>query len=498
MTTRSRSDVHREEGQSSSRALALFVWGLVTGALACGACASSPRVPAAPARETPAAPSDDVDDALRGELVPLTRALLRTGALGESGPREALRLVKDRLDAAGLETEVDRPAGGAESLLARLPGADASLRPLLLVAHADTFPADAAAWRADAPPYDGALVGEHLVGRGALDMHGPLALLTLSLVHLARAEEAPARDVLLLVTTDGEGSGAALRQALWRWPRALAAEHALGEGGLVLEDGLRAGEDVVVVSHGEKGRLLLRLRARGERLPAERAMEPSAPGRLASALTRVVGAHPPREVPEPLLPTARALLEARGGVFGLLSSSEGALSLLAEGALRDEPLGEPLLASTCAVTSLSSGAPTPVVPPWAEAVLDCRLLPGDAPAAFRDRLLLAIDDPRVELEVLDMAPASFSAPEGRVLDVIRERMVQERASIPVLSVMTASKTALGWLRARGIAAYGFMPIRVDRDELAALHGADERVRVKELEDALPRLIDVIAALARPS
>src|SRR5690606_7337214 len=90
VTTRSRSDVHREEGQSSSRALALFVWGLVTGALACGACASSPRVPAAPAREAPAAPSDDVDDALRGELVPLTRALLRTGALGESGPREAL------------------------------------------------------------------------------------------------------------------------------------------------------------------------------------------------------------------------------------------------------------------------------------------------------------------------------------------------------------------------------------------------------------------------
>lgn len=479
---------------------------LLVRALACAAlltlpllaCASSPSTPGPALADGPpesASATALVDEDLLAELVPLARALIRTGGPQGGGFRAALRLVDERLQAAGVFTERHASAS-AESLLARIPGAEPSAPPLLLVAHADTFPADPAAWPEDAPPFDGALVGEHLVGRGALDMHGPLALYTLGLVQLARLDERPHRDVLLLVTSDGEGAQLAIREALSRWPRLRFAEPALGKGGFLLEDGLRAGEDAVLVTHGEKGRLHVRLSTQGEALPAERATEPSAPGRLLQALGRVIGSHPEPRVPAALLPTARALLEARGGPLALLAQSDATLALVAEDVLAQDPLGAPLLASTCALLTLRSGAPTPVVPPWAEAELDCRLVPGQAPSAFRDRLLLAIDDPRVTLEVLDAVPASSSPPTGRLLEVLAERLAAERPGAPLLSVMSAKRTELGWLRARGIPAYGFAPLRVDRDELQALHGPNERVRVRELKDALNRVVDLMRALAR--
>ena len=44
--------------------------------------------------------------------------------------------------------------------------------------------------------------------------------------------------------------------------------------------------------------------------------------------------------------------------MALLAESPGGLRLPAERALASDPLGQPLLASTCALTSLDSGAPT--------------------------------------------------------------------------------------------------------------------------------------------
>ncbi len=487
-------------GSSRARMRALALLG---AAALLGSCASSPARTAGGAvlpAESASAPAVVDDDLLR-ELTPLVRALIRTGALGSDGQGEAVRIVADRLAAAGLETEVPLVGRGAErNLLARLPGRDAKARPLLLVAHADAFPADPAAWRAEAPPYDATLEGEHLIGRGALDMYGPLALMTLTLVQLARTTTAPndtgrTRDVLLLVTAGGESDGLGLQQAALRWPRVLDAELALGEGGFLLQDWLRAGEDIVVVSHGEKGRLLLRLSARGERRPVERALPLSAPARLVRALERVLGAHAPARLPDEVMPTAQGLLAAKGGLPALLAETRPGLELLAQGALAGDPLGTPLLASQCALLSLDAGAPTPVVPPAAEAVIDCRLLPGDAPAPFRDRLLLAIDDPRVQLDVLDTSAARASPADGPLLDVVRARLGREKPGAPVLPVLTAAKSQLGLLRARGVAAYGFTPIRVDRYELAAIHGPDERVRVAELEAALPRLVDLVAVLA---
>lgn len=56
------------------------------------------------------------------------------------------------------------------SLLYKVRGRNASLRPYLLLGHMDVVPVQESAW--SVPPFDGVLKDGHIYGRGALDLKG--------------------------------------------------------------------------------------------------------------------------------------------------------------------------------------------------------------------------------------------------------------------------------------------------------------------------------------
>ena len=123
------------------------------------------------------------------------------------------------------------------------------------------------------------------------------------------------------------------------------------------------------------------------------------------------------------------------------------------------------------------------------------MLPGATPTQVRDGLLLAIDDPRVDVEVIDAVMPSASAPISVAASIIHARLDRERAGIAVVPFVLSRSTTAGALRAHGVPVYGFTPLVTDRDEQGSMLGPDERVRTRELEDALARLVDITATLA---
>ena len=181
--------------------------------------------------------------------VDLLRELCRISS--ESGNVEGLRQVAERLGgelgrrglAVGIEEEPG-PDGRLQPLL--LAGGErADERPLLLVGHMDTV----------LPAVEPRIEGRRLVGTGALDMKGGLALLVGALDLLAARGEAPPDDLLLLAVPDEEVGGEIAQPVVRRWSERARAV-------LVLEPGeARAGAETLVA--GRRGLTEWRLEATG-------------------------------------------------------------------------------------------------------------------------------------------------------------------------------------------------------------------------------------------
>src|SRR5687768_3715991 len=84
---------------------------------------------------------------------------------GESaGEREAGELVATVLSAAGIESQVLERTPRRSNVVARVPGADSSLPPLLVQGHLDVVPADPVLWSCD--PFSGEITDGYVWGRG--------------------------------------------------------------------------------------------------------------------------------------------------------------------------------------------------------------------------------------------------------------------------------------------------------------------------------------------
>ena len=89
----------------------------------------------------------------------------------------------------------------------RIRGTDPSLGALVLNTHLDHVdPGEPSLW--SVPPYSGTIVGDRIVGRGACDIKGPLAVQVYSMAALLRAGVRPRRDIVFSGVVQEEIGGA--------------------------------------------------------------------------------------------------------------------------------------------------------------------------------------------------------------------------------------------------------------------------------------------------
>lgn len=104
----------------------------------------------------------------------------------------------------------------AGNVMGRIRGREPALPALVLNAHTDHVdPGDPALW--PVPPYSGAIVDGHIVGRGASDIKGPLAVQVYAMAGLRRAGVRPRRDVVFTGVVQEEVGGAGM--AHWKQTR---------------------------------------------------------------------------------------------------------------------------------------------------------------------------------------------------------------------------------------------------------------------------------------
>lgn len=465
------------------------------------ACAGAPRAlheaPAGVEKYAAAVDWKQVGD----ETVELLRGYLRVETFNPPG-NETLgaEYLRAELAKDGLDAEVHEFAPGRGSLLSRLRATKPSgEKPLCLLSHIDVVPAEADKWPADKQPLSGALVDDMVWGRGALDMKG-MGAVELEVFRLLKRQGVPlTRDVILLAVADeevAEGGMKLVTGALWEQ---VDCGHVVNEGGMGVRGLLSENQTAFAISVGEKGVLWLRVVAEGEAGHGSTPTDNRAPGRLVQALEKLAARQPKPRIQPALYEMLRRAGEKNGGAQGFIMQRPALVDTFAMKKLMGKPQTRAGITDTCQVTGFEGRGSAPnVIPSETSAFLDCRLLPGTTPKALLEELSALVKDvPGIRFEVVQSFEAAVSEVDDPFFDALARHAVAGRDDAIAGPVISPGFTDSILARGKGARAYGFVPFEVTPEELATMHGRDERVSVKNVHRGVEVLfravVDVVAA-----
>ena len=152
------------------------------------------------------------------------------------------------------------------------------------------------------------------------------------------------------------------------------------------------------------------------------------------------------------------------------SPSSAAIARIVGATLRD----------TANPTMLKAGYKANVIPATAEAVVDCRVLPGRL-AAF-EREVDELIGPDVTREWIVDLPSYETTFDGDLLDAMNAAILAADPDARTVPYMLSGGTDAKHFARLGIRCFGFAPLRLppDLDFAALFHGVDERVPVDAL------------------
>ncbi len=425
--------------------------------------------------------------AAESEVVELVSRLIQfdTTNTGEpettKGEREAAEWVAAMLAEAGYATTyVESGAPGRGNVFARLPGSDPSRGALLLHGHLDVVPAEPADWRVH--PFSGAVEDGYVWGRGAIDMKNMVGMMLALARQYKREGTVPPRDLVFAFVADEEAGGKFGAQWLVEHRPDLfdGVSEAIGEvGGFSVAVRGRDGQEkrLYLVETAEKGMAWMRLTARATAGHGSFLHKDNAVTRLAAAVARL-GAHTfPLVISDAVAEfleavTAETGLELDPGgpdIEGQLAKL-GSISRIIGATLRD----------TANPTMLDAGYKANVIPQTAQAVIDCRVLPGRQ-EAFESEID-ALLGPGIEREWITRLDSYETTFDGALVEAMNDAILAHDPNGRTVPYMLSGGTDAKAFSKLGIRCFGFAPLRLppELDFAALFHGIDERVPVDAL------------------
>ena len=153
--------------------------------------------------------------------------------------------------------------------------------------------------------------------------------------------------------------------------------------------------------------------------------------------------------------------------------------------------------TTCVATRLDAGHADNALPQRAAALVNCRILPGEAPEEVLETLRRVVADEKITITPTnDATPSPPSPLTAEVLGPIEQITEDMWPGVPVIPTMSTGATDGLYLRQRGIPVYGVSGIFSDVDDVRA-HGQDERILVRSFNDGLEFLYRLTKALTSP-
>ena len=401
--------------------------------------------------------------------------------------------IAETLRAGGVPAEdvLILPHEETAALLVRVPGSDSAAAPLLFSGHMDVVDARPEDW--ERSPF--ALVEEngYFFGRGTGDNKTGIAAMVSTILRM-RAEGHRPRRTLVFAFVGDEETGMETTRLVAAHPWVRGAEYAINTdagGGSLSEDGRPL---VYGVQGAEKTYASFRVTIRNPGGHSSRPRRDNAIYDLAQALLRIQALQFPA-MSNPLtraslLVTARTMPDETGRL--LTRYAENPEDTEAAEALLANPQTAVEISTTCVATMLSAGHAENALPQRAEATVNCRIFPGDSVANVQAKLVEAIGNSAVAVEVIGNPIVSpVSEPRDDVMAAIARSIHARYPGLPITPYLEAGGTDGLVYRNAGIPTYASSGAFYKESDIF-FHGLNERIAVPSFYMA----VDHIYELAR--
>ena len=379
------------------------------------------------------------------------------------------------------------PNDRKKNLVVRLHGSGKH-KPVLLIGHLDVVEARREDWTTD--PFQFVEKDGFFYGRGTQDMKDADAIMVATLIKMKQEGFVPDRDIILALTADEEGGKSNGVNWLLKNRRDLVdAEFVLNPDDLTVWT--EQGKAVVVeIEAAEKTYSDYQLAVTDAGGHSSLPTPHNAIYALAYGLTRLQKYQFPVELND----VTRAYYERMSRVeTGQRAADMKAIlrnppDQAGAARLSQDVNDNAMLHTTCVATRVNAGHANNALPQRAEAIVNCRLLPGHTKQEMRDTLVRVLGDPAIAVHyvsdtftVSDTVPTNpVFAPQSLRQDVLSavERVAGEMwPDTPVIPTMARGASDGIYTSAAGMPTYEVAGVAVDRKDDRE-HGRDERVGVE--------------------
>jgi carboxypeptidase PM20D1 len=378
-------------------------------------------------------------------------------------------------------------------------GSDASLAPIVLMAHQDVVPVTPGTekdWKY--PPFAGVIAEGAVWGRGAIDDKGSLISLFEGAEALAAKGFVPRRTVIIVSSHDEEvrGQGARAAAALLK-SRNITAEFVLDEGLAIITDNPITGGPVVLIGVGEKGYGTLQVVAKA--LGGHSSAPPEGSGgvvTLSRALVKIAEAQFPMKLDGPGAAMLQVLAPEGSWPIRMAVANRWLFEPMIVAQTAATPSGAALLQTTIAPTMLKGSPKENVLPQDATAWINYRIAPGNTAAGVLAHTKASVGDLPVEISWIktpdEPSPVSSTSSDGwKAIAALAGDM----ADAPVAPGLVTAGTDSRYLQPVAKDVYRFQPMAFSLKDTAMIHGTNEHMTLKNLELAVQFYARLIATAA---
>ena len=382
---------------------------------------------------------------------------------------------------------------GRVSLRAEIKGTGKK-KPLILLHHMDVIAAKRDEWSFD--PFGGELLDGYICGRGALDTKSLGIIQLLAMLAIKDRKIKPACDIVFLATADEEsGSGWGVEYLLREFPADFEAGLLLNEGSYIVS-GMAPGRLVAMISPAEKGPCWLKLRRKGIPGHGSTPHEHNPLECLIRAVHRLLEYKPALQVTPVVAEYFKRMSQAWEQLQPYAEDGEDKtlLKIVTKSGLINRAQIRAMLSNTISLNSMHAGEQVNVIPSYAEALIDTRVLPEEDVDAWVQRLTGLLNDAEIEVEHLMKGGGNASPIDTESYHTIEKTLQEHYPGAITTPYLMLGTTDSRFFREKGIPSYGFCPTVVSQELMSSMHGIDEKIAADSLTKGVEVYTDIVERL----
>jgi acetylornithine deacetylase/succinyl-diaminopimelate desuccinylase-like protein len=379
------------------------------------------------------------------------------------------------------------------SLKAKLTGSGQK-GPIILLNHMDVVFANSHEYTFD--PFGGKIIDGYICGRGALDMKSIGVMQLMAILAMRREEVSLNRDLVFLAVADEETGGSlGMKYLMENYPDDFNAALVLNEGGQGFSNML-PDKMVMLFATAEKGPCWLKLSCQGPSGHGSTPHSQNALVKMTQALNRLLSA----DLPVIITPIVEEYFKKLSSEWSFLQpfKKDGQHKTLArvlkKSGMLEVPQINAMVRNTISLNILKAGNKINVIPDYAEAELDIRLLPGQDINVFVDFVREKLADSNIKIEKILTSEGNVSDTNSEDFIIIRDVLNEHFQNSLLLFHLMSGLTDSRFFREKGITAYGFSPFSIPIEHLNMIHGADEKISIDNMVKGTAVYIEMVRKL----